>query len=189
MHHNLLPTRSYNFYLIWGFWTSILILALFTNASSEATISYKIKKNINFFMPQGWGFFTRNPREAMIDAYSYKKGELKLLTVSNLSAYNWFGLSRKTRLVGFELSNLLGVVPEEAWKDGINDFRTCIPQKIYVVRPTGTLKNYPPGEYILHQYKPIPFSWASHGQNETKPFLVAHIRVEPILNSLNLRNL
>jgi len=85
--------------LFWGFISvSLLSISLPNNV---LTPSYKKNRyNVFVFFPQGWGFFTRNPR-LPVDIYLLKAHN-KWIADPRLrygTLYNIFGLDRKGRVV------------------------------------------------------------------------------------------
>jgi antimicrobial peptide system SdpA family protein len=69
------------------------------------------------WLPQGWKFFTRNPREDV--QFLFVRDSLGNWMPfgfgANTRPVNWFGISRKNRAQGVEIARLLQDIPKEAW--------------------------------------------------------------------------
>ena len=72
------------------------------------------RETIIKFFPQGWAFFTRNPREASLYVYDKKGGKFICRTKANLNFY--FGAGRNMRVEDGEMSYLLNQVSSKRWK-------------------------------------------------------------------------
>jgi antimicrobial peptide system SdpA family protein len=163
---------------IWGAWVVLCYLILISHSSKDYRVTHKVKKHISFLLPQGWGFFTRDPREAITMAYKIENGELRELTVQNASVKNYLGFSRNSRFVGIDLSKILEQISSDTWKNGKGDFAQQIPatpDTILVLQER--LKFFPEGEYVFYQYQPIPFAWADRNQKVYQPYLSAKVKI------------
>src|SRR5256885_14361051 len=76
-------------------------------------LPFESKLPIIAIVPQGWGFFTREPREPSVEVFTQNGHPL---IDSNASPSNYFGLSRRTRALGVELGLILSQVREDQWK-------------------------------------------------------------------------
>ncbi|MBV8353684.1 MAG: SdpA family antimicrobial peptide system protein [Candidatus Eremiobacteraeota bacterium] len=67
----------------------------------------EIAANIRSFLPEGWAFFTKDPREDVSQAYIYSRDEWTLVTRPAAEPGSLFGFSRRPRAQGVELGLLL----------------------------------------------------------------------------------
>lgn len=106
------------FYSVFLFWSVILLFVFFHNISFNP-IKHELRNNdqsFNFFVPQGWGFFTKNPREEVVLVYHQnKEKEWELQSIPNSSPKNMFGLSKRQRRMGMDLSFLLHQMKATKW--------------------------------------------------------------------------
>jgi antimicrobial peptide system SdpA family protein len=162
-------------------WTAWILLSYFTIRSHNSTdyhIKYEMKKNLTFLWPQGWGFFTRDPQEAIISAYKLENGELTMLTVKNSSLENYLGFSRNTRFVTRELATILGSLPKDRWKTGKGDFKNQIPAKPdTTVTVKENFRFFQDGDYVFCQHNIIPLAWANMHQEKYQPYLILRVRI------------
>jgi antimicrobial peptide system SdpA family protein len=182
-----LVNKPLYYYITWLFWISIIYYFLI-GFNPSVIQDHKVKKNLMFIFPQGWGFFTRSPREAIVEAYQEKDGVYKQLTMLNASIDNDFGLSRDSRIVGMELSEVLNFLKSKSWKNktGIRKVpKESIPDTIKLTRK---LDFFTPGNYVFYQYKIVPFSWANQGQEKNAPYIVAKIHISDELMPKDNRN-
>lgn len=163
--------------LLWG-----LLFYLFGLAHlefSSTAMSFDVKKNLNFLLPQGWGFFTKNPQEVYVLVYEisdYVDRPLRNLTIQNTAKENLYGLSRNSRFVGYEISKILGNVPREAWGNGTGLVKDYLSDTTFFIKIDQPLFTFDlEKEYILVQYKPVPYAWATNDQEKHRPFLAAKI--------------
>jgi len=165
--------------IIISFWLLVVLSILFSNNSSYPILNHKTTKTICHLFPQGWGFFTKDPKEVTLDVYQLQGQELKLISINNFSIENVFGFSRKARYIGYEFSKLGQCIPKKAYKNEIGSFYRKYPSTSTVVEIPFIPKFYPlDKEYVIYQYKIVPFSWINQNQEQFKPYLVARIKFE-----------
>lgn len=161
-------------------WILLFYILGISHVKHSEGFDYSLKRNVNFILPQGWGFFTRNPREAILEIYEIKKndnGMVKILT-KNTSWKNWFGLSRNNRFIGYEMSKLIGHIPKEAWINGVGFVENNIPDTTFSIESKHSFKIFKPQtDYLIYQFKPIPIAWASQDQEKYRPYLAARIKL------------
>ncbi|NOT74878.1 MAG: SdpA family antimicrobial peptide system protein [Cyclobacteriaceae bacterium] len=77
--------------------------------------SHRVKVIIQAFFPQGWGFFTRNPRD--VEGFVYFQQDtatyLSALRIPNAAAVNLLGLRRDSRTQGAEYGLLLSQLEKD----------------------------------------------------------------------------
>lgn len=165
--------------IIISFWTVVVFLILFSNNSTYPILNYNTQKTMFYLFPQGWGFFTKDPKEVTIDVYQLEGKALKLISMNNFSAQNLFGFSRKARYVGYEFGKLEQSIPKTAYKNEIGSIGKIYPNKSTIIKIPFIPKFYPLNkEYIVYQYKIVPFEWINQDQEQYRPYLVARIKFE-----------
>jgi antimicrobial peptide system SdpA family protein len=75
----------------------------------------KVKLEIQTVMPQGWAFFTKNPREPIIVAYGLQGNHWQQINGSGGSIKYLLGLNRAGRAVSVEISTIIAQIPESSW--------------------------------------------------------------------------
>ena len=133
------------------------------------------KRIITYCFPQGWGFFTKSPRESKIDVYKKKKKKWEKITFKNASKENVFGFSRKSRIVFMETMIINQKIKEKDWKEykGIENLN--IPTEIFEIDNANLnyLKNE---EFILIKSKTLPWSWKADLDKKFIPYQIIHIK-------------
>lgn len=83
------------------------------------------REQLQMIAPQGWGFFTRSPREAYIQAYQGAETHDALIAMPPMRPENLFGLSRRGRGQPIEMAHLVNPLPPEAWKECGPSIQDC----------------------------------------------------------------
>lgn len=87
------------------------------------TPGYKNSKIISKLLPEGWGFFTRDPREPIYKLYKISDEKLTLVDLSNSSVSVLLGLSRKNRRKNIEFLRLKSLVADSTFTEiPLNDW-------------------------------------------------------------------
>ncbi len=164
---------------ITSFWALAILTILFSNNSSHPILGYNTSKAISYLFPQGWGFFTKDPKEVTIDVYQLEEKTLKLISINNFSLQNLFGFSREARYIGFEFGKLEQYIPKMDYKNGLGTICKTYPNTTTVVKIPFIPKFHPIGkEFVVYQYKIVPFTWINQNQEHYRPYLVARIKFE-----------
>ena len=154
----------------------ILVLSVFDQ--NNLIINYQFKKSLNKLFPEGWGFFTKNPREENVTLFRVHDDQtLEKVTIKNSSADNWFGLSRKSRKIGAELSIVLTQVPDSAWEEHINpETPVCQGQDVEISsnKMVTTLK---PGKYLVVKKEVLPWAWIDAIDPESEKYKSINFRL------------
>lgn len=166
--------------IITSFWALIIFFILFSNNSAYPVLNHNINKTVGYLFPQGWGFFTKDPKEVTIDVYQLLEDKtLKLTSINNFSLQNLFGFSRKARYIGYEFGKLEQSIPKTAYKNRLGSVCNIYPNTATVVKIPFIPKFYSINEeYIVYQYKIVPFAWINQNQEQYRPYLVARIKFE-----------
>lgn len=140
-------------------WGIIFFYVLFS-IIPESPLKPVSNINLQYYLPEGWGFFTRAPREDNIFVYKANKNELILFQKPNASPQYLLGLKKTSRSIGAEYGRILNKLnPKWVSFSGEKNIK-----KISDTLTTYNFKNdekYPllKGEFVLVAYKPIPWAW------------------------------
>lgn len=133
------------------------------------TPSPKARLYLMAILPEGWGFFTKNPQDEQIFIFERQKGEwLSILKTPNSSMNNLFGIKRDARSQGSEygiLLNELAHIDSVRWEYYENkSLSTCLQStNLSAFQLDNNVKNPTIcGEIIILRQKPIPWAWAKH---------------------------
>lgn len=143
-----------------------------------------LKAHIDFskprrYMPQGWAFFTRNPRE--VSAWAYKISDtMQLYKPVSTSWENRFGLSNLVKSRNMESAYLLSKISNKQWSNCKNKpDKACLSN----LELSGTIKNVYPkpffcGEigFVLHT--PIPWAWSRESNSVRMPISAVKVNAQ-----------
>lgn len=161
----------------------VIIYKIFTssiipNADSPSINTRELSSK---FFPEGWGFFTRNPKEPLMDVYAFGTNNVCKKILYPNGDY-MFGASRYTRVLSYQLGNLLENTKIDLWKtakDSLVENANKIVDTGYIEIPASNkysiLKS---GRYLLVLTDRLPWLWARNPRN-TKPkikYLIIHIK-------------
>ena len=111
-HKVVMISFCFTLFLI-SFWGILQILVLYSPYSPLSQDSSIKRFYIQDFLPQGWSFFTRDPREDLFFIYAVEDGSDVLRGITDVETF--FGASRKKRHLNTEASNILQQIPKENW--------------------------------------------------------------------------
>ncbi|WAC01791.1 SdpA family antimicrobial peptide system protein [Lacinutrix neustonica] len=167
MKHVLL---LFGFVIVFGYLHINFITSLGDNVMNVSTSE---TKTIQTFFPQGWGFFTGDPREPKYRLYKIVAGELHLVNFRITSSDNYFGLSRKGSRIGLEVLRIKNKLPQtEAWEPSAIPLKNMQLNKLAYecIEPVPGLLYIEEGNYILKEYQTTPWSWAKYQGPYSKNF-------------------
>lgn len=130
------------------------------------------------FFPEGFSFFTRNPREPQIVLYSM---DLESIIKPNNSVDYLLGFDRSGRALSIELGTIWNVVHDQKWFDCYTLTPGCFNNTLLPVYEVEN-KSSPPmlcGEYYLTLSEPIPWAWAVsfREKNRRMPAKIMKLRI------------
>jgi antimicrobial peptide system SdpA family protein len=153
---------------------SIFVTALQDTIITRGTAA----KNIQYLFPQGWAFFTKSPKESLIDVYKINDKKVELVDMANTSPGNLFGFSRKARMKGYELSLIISPIPAVNWKKNkAPDFVSHISDTTHEVKTKHDFKYFNTGTYLFKQRDPVPWAWSGDNQNEYTPYKTLKVKI------------
>lgn len=134
----------------------IILIVFFNLPENPIETDSKFKNNFNLFFPEGWSFFTRNPREEICFFYTEGLQEIDLKNTSSVSLY---GLSRYNRIRGIETSLILSKIPDSIWIDCDKDIRSVLDTRGFLKIKNSTRIKSICGQLIIQKKKLIPWAW------------------------------
>lgn len=129
--------------------------------------------------PQGWSFFTRDPREEKQTLY-VRHGSTweSALIAPHDRLSNLAGLRRKSRAQGVEMALLVNGLPNDAWHPCTASVQECLAQlppglAVHNTSPAPTLC----GTVAVVLQKPVPWAWAHSAHPVTMPSRILSLEV------------
>jgi antimicrobial peptide system SdpA family protein len=133
------------------------------------------------WMPEGWGFFTRNPREDRILLYAFQNETWQSAALSPLGQPRYaMGLDRAPRAQGVEMALLLAVPAlQKSWTSCRVDPVRCLSQQSTSKK---TIKNRSPNPSLCGligfvTQAPIPWAWVNSPKPVVMPSNTARVEV------------
>lgn len=159
-------------------WLLLSIIVFFSSIDEQLVVSNKLKKQINTIFPEGWGFFTKSPRDQMLDVYRINNDSLEYISMSTHSKRSLFGLSRSPRIIGYESSMMINEIPIEKWKNDISaNFLNHIKDTAFIIKRKEHFKYFKEGEYLFNIYRQIPYAWSNNNQERNNPIRIVKIGI------------
>jgi len=167
------------FLVISFFWMYIFAMSIHyvlpANALPGLPLEHKLK--VVTWFPQGWGFFSKNPREPAFKVISLSEGKLAPQWPNNLPS-NWFGTRRVGRSQGIEAGLLSTKVPESAKRQCEKKPVECLAE----IKDAVKLENPTPnptlcGELGFVFQEPVPWAWSNNAEGLEMPSTVMKVNI------------
>lgn len=154
------------------FWS--IVIAYITLAAvplNPVSLRFENKMNILSVVPEGWGFFTRNPREPAI--FIYKRDSItnrfSLINYPMPAPQNYFGISRKMRKINIELFSILPTLNDSIWQKGETDAFTLSCDSITSTK--GIFDNSAlRGSLLIVKQERLPWAWVNSKNKLIMPY-------------------
>lgn len=147
------------------FWFAISILlvtiSLPHNPILNSIEAKPLKTQLKVLIPEGWGFFTRDPREERLYVFRCDSLNLKYVPNDNFSFESFFGASKKSRVYNLELGRLVSSIEKSDWHSWKSKNTWC-PMDLPTIYQLNTQRS--PlicGEFYVVKREPVPWAWAS----------------------------
>ena len=134
---------------------------------------------VSKFMPEGWAFFTKSPRDVSPQVYRYQPGGAWLdITAGPIAkASDAMGLDRLSRSQGTELAMIVRLVPEKAWIDCHQQPIACLSQADVALTLPNMSNHYSIcGEIGIVAQEVLPWAWRD--TPAVMPSKVVRVRVK-----------
>ncbi len=181
---SFLKNNNYIIYLITSltvsFWLIINIF-LITVRGNPIEITNEVDSRVFNFIPQGWAFFTRDPREAQIAIYKIENDNILKPYPQRHSLFtNLFGLKRTSSKLLTELQLLKLKTVDSLYSDAKWNYQINIFDKI--ITNTFECKNeiYDPillGNFIVVYQKPVPWAWSKSIKEIKMPAKIIRFKI------------
>ena len=165
-------------------WSLLVLYAVHIELPANALdlpFEGSIKPPLQAVVPEGWGFFTRDPREVRLLPYVREAGAWRAAREGpNGEPRNAFGFNRAARAQGVEMGLLETSIPTKAWKACATEIAACLdrisaPVQVGNPTPAPTLC----GDVGLVHRDPLPWAWAGSEPDETSmPSKVVRLTVK-----------
>jgi antimicrobial peptide system SdpA family protein len=163
------------YFLLLVFWSAVFFLITVSSLPyNPSSIGPMAERDVKTTVPEGWGFFTRDPREPDIALYEQRQGVWqKAAHMPIARASNLFGIDRFPRAQSVEIGMILSDLDRpNAWRACDGDLVTCLN-----AAPKIALRHrwkYPVllGTVAFVRQEPVPWAWAGSRDRITMPRFV-----------------
>jgi antimicrobial peptide system SdpA family protein len=162
----------------------IVLVAVLETPSNALNPKYDNRNIAIKLLPQGWGFFTRDPRERdLCPCKVNKDGKLEPLLSNNFRLTNYFGFKRTERIIQTEISTIDGKIPDSLWVEYNGDFERYDFNRLKncsLVVDNKISKRSIMGDIYIISTQYIPWSWLPlyKGKKIKKPIKVIRLTVK-----------
>lgn len=137
---------------------------LYTVQENPIKLNINLENKLFTFVPQGWAFFTRNPREAQIVIYQKNTDNtFEEISQRHSSYKNLFGLKRRASKIMSELQFIKREINDSLYQNTMWSYQ----EKLYTKLPLSliSVQNQMKdqvlcGEYIVIYQKAVPWAWS-----------------------------
>lgn len=134
---------------------------------------------VQMLLPEGFAFFTRNPRER--DLYVYQRTDstwTSAMLGPKSKPSNLFGFSRKSRMQSVETALLLSETTQEDWTDCETREEACfselpVQDTVTNVQPAPTAC----GVVGFARREPVPWAWSNRADSLTMPSTITKLKI------------
>jgi antimicrobial peptide system SdpA family protein len=158
----------------------IIVAALAAMPFNTLAIPDHIRGRVMTFLPEGWGFFTKNPRDPEMQVAILRDGTLHQLNIgSSFQARYAFGFSRNPRGQGLEIDELLEQLRDSRlWHSCQHATNSCAealaPQKRIL---NSVRKATFCGDLILFERGPVPWAYRKTQPTMNMPSRLTRVEV------------
>jgi antimicrobial peptide system SdpA family protein len=164
-----------------------LVVAVYAVHASMPTNPIKLPAEnsvrVVMWLPQGWKFFTRSPREERYEALALtpEGGWTRAVSWPNARAANLFGLSRRGRAQSVEVGLLEGAAQSKSdkplWQSCDAKVEECLAKMSPIEVDNTTPQPAVCGEVALIKRPPIPWAWTKSTRKVEMPAKVLRLKV------------
>lgn len=126
--------------------------------------------------PQGFGFYSKNPRE---ETFYFETEEN--LKIPNFQLANLFGLSREGRAQAIELGKIYTEIPKDYWKLCSSDNEcNLVKQDLeeFILTKDENYRSLEKGVYYIYRYEPLSWYFREFKESSTIEKRVAKVVLE-----------
>jgi antimicrobial peptide system SdpA family protein len=115
--------------------------------------------------PQGWGFFTKTPRDPNVHIFVVRDGKIsKRILYQNFTSNNLLGFTRKNRMIAFEISQILMRSKNIQWQNYTKNISDLPIVKVF----DNDLYYLRDNDFLLVKEEIPPYLWRNKIQNPDK---------------------
>lgn len=162
-------------------WSTLALVTIEASREDNALRGSRDRaRHVALLAPQGWGFFTRDPREDDFDVLAHDGQRWR--TLFEHPNFRWahaLGWSRSARAQAVEFGLLSAELDMDGWTPCEADVDGCIAgletrQVLTNPSPRPTLC----GDVVVVTHPPVPWAWARSARGVTMPSKLMRVSIE-----------
>ena len=163
--------------LIWGGVAAYTVHPILPANALE--LPFEERSAFLHLLPQGWSFFTLNPRLPRLTSFTRTSDGGWTRSVQHA----WYkisalGFSRKTRLRDIEGNFIIRALVDAPWRDCAGSIEHCLSETESVGAVDNVLlKPHLCGDIGFVNQPPVPWAWSQSSRQVAMPFKVLRVRV------------
>ena len=177
-------------FLIISFWGMSLFFVVISSSQYnpiKSRLPFDGKTLSTIIFPEGWSFFTRDPREEWIDAYSYENKLLQPVLYRCSDPENLFGLSKNFKVRNLEIHKMLErlSIQDSLWMECNGNILDCISQLhqndslsffTYVI-DNSLETQLLCGDVWVQKKVPVPWAWSKSRERIFMPSKLLRLKI------------
>ena len=162
-----------------------MLMSAFTFGVAMSTTNTSVGKigvlnsEIKMLIPEGWGFFTRNPQEDITEIYQIEGSTLNTVIFRGSDYHNLFGVNRKYRRLEAEKEVVLSQILPNKWKFDKPQLPLTMNIDTMVTVRSKSIRNLQ-GRYLICKSKRVPWAWTNLHSNLYGLVKYAVVNVIPV---------
>lgn len=163
-----------------AFWMFLVVYAAYP-ALPFSPVRSPLQRQLGIatMLPEGWAFFTRDPREPRTWIYARgPRGWAKNSLWPHSRLRNLFGLNRESRSQGVELGSFLNWMNGRRWAKCHDEVTTCL-ERVPVLARLRNRYERPTlcGTVGLVMQPPVPWAWSTSPHEVIMPSAVVKLEI------------
>ncbi|MBA2175829.1 SdpA family antimicrobial peptide system protein [Halobacillus locisalis] len=162
------------------FWFMFFFISIVSSMSyTPFQLSDSVRSKVSAHALQGWGFFSKSPRDELYDVHILNEGNDQKVNWPNNIPSNFFGLSREGRAQGIESGTLYSQISSLETNECEGNIEECL-REAKVAKEVVNNDNDPTlcGTVGFSFQKPIPWAWSDYYSKEDIESKVIKVEVE-----------
>ncbi|ANN35627.1 TPA: SdpA family antimicrobial peptide system protein [Bacillus cereus] len=160
------------------FFLTLFLSILSGLPETPVSISGNTKSIFKQVLPQGWGFYSKDPRDDLLSVINMDSQESAAAWPNN-KLENVFGLDRSGRAQGTETGLIMASASEDNWKTCKKDPIECLKELPAEKQVNNILENPTIcGDIGIINQKPVPWSWSKNKSKIKMPSKVLRVNVQ-----------
>lgn len=161
-------------------WVYIFSMAIHSALPMNPISKFPLSSSLNVasWFPQGWGFFSKSPRDPYFSVVDVSKKKIAAAWPNNIPK-NFFGLKRYGRSQGIEAGLLVSNIAETSRLECNENPMTCLRKSPVIMEIVNQTPNPTIcGDVGFIYQEPVPWAWSRSSKKIEMPSEVVRVNVK-----------